>query len=121
MCWELYTGRRAYAGLSREAVIDRVFRAGLRPRFPAAAPPPFASLCEACWQTDPAQRPSFAEINVRLEALAEELSGAAAGAVAAAASAPGSAAGTPSAAPSPGGRGPSADEWKRLPAAVARA
>jgi hypothetical protein len=60
-------------GLSREAVADRVFRSGLRPRFPSAAPPAFVQACEACWQTDPGQRPSFSEITARLEAFASAM------------------------------------------------
>ncbi|KAI8462305.1 MAG: kinase-like domain-containing protein [Monoraphidium minutum] len=73
LMWEAYTSKRAYAGLPREAVIERVYKTGLRPRFPSTAPPAFAGLAEACWQSDPARRPVFAEIAQRLEALAAEL------------------------------------------------
>jgi len=67
------TSKRAYAGLPREAVIERVYKTGMRPRFPSTAPAQFVSLAEACWQTDPARRPSFNEISERLEQLAAEL------------------------------------------------
>jgi hypothetical protein len=55
-------------GLSREAVADRVFRTGMRPRFPPTAPPAFVAVCEECWTTDPTRRPAFSEITARLEA-----------------------------------------------------
>jgi hypothetical protein len=91
LMWETYTSRRAYAGMQRDAVIERVYKAGLRPRFPGTAPAGFAGLAEACWQSDPARRPAFAEVAERLEAMASELGPArpasAAGAAAAAAAA----------------------------------
>ena len=34
MMWELYTGQRAYGGLGRDAIIDRVYKKKARPIFP---------------------------------------------------------------------------------------
>lgn len=48
----------------------RVCKAGLRPRFPAGAPPEFVSLAEDCWHADPAARPCFVRVCERLEAVA---------------------------------------------------
>jgi hypothetical protein len=60
-------------GLPRDAIVNRVYRTGMRPHFPAAAPPAFVSICESCWQTDPARRPTFAGIADMLERLAAQL------------------------------------------------
>jgi len=66
MMWELYTGQRAYAGLGRDAIIDRVYRRQGRPAFPAGVPAPYARLVRACWETDPSLRPGFSAVLARL-------------------------------------------------------
>jgi hypothetical protein len=73
MAWEVYTSKRAYAGLPREAIIERVYKTGLRPRFPSTAPPAYVALAEACWNTEPGRRPAFSQIAESLEALAAAL------------------------------------------------
>jgi hypothetical protein len=81
-------------GLPRECIIERVYKTGLRPRFPSTAPPAFVSLAEACWQSDPAARPTFLDISERLEAMGTQMAAPDAGeavAVGAAAAAPGAA------------------------------
>ena len=63
LLYELYMGgAHAYAGLSKQAVIERVARAGMRPGFPPGAPPAYAALAAACWSSDPERRPSFEAI-----------------------------------------------------------
>ncbi|KIY94397.1 Mitogen-activated protein kinase kinase kinase 9 [Monoraphidium neglectum] len=73
--WEVYTSKRAFSGLPREAVIERVSVKGARPRFPSTTPPAFAELAQACWAADPAARPSFTQIAEALDRLVGELSG----------------------------------------------
>jgi len=65
--FELYTGRKAYKGLSRAAVEERVFKQGLRPKFPAGTPLCYAHLAAQCWAVDPNQRLAFCDITNRLE------------------------------------------------------
>jgi hypothetical protein len=73
--WEVYTSKRAYAGLPREAIIERVYKTGLRPRFPSTAPAAIVALAEACWNTEPGRRPAFSQIAEALEAVAAALAG----------------------------------------------
>ncbi|KIZ06401.1 putative serine/threonine-protein kinase pats1 [Monoraphidium neglectum] len=73
MMYELYCRKRAYSGIPPGSIIERVYKQGLRPRFPSATPRSYAGLAEACWQTDPTKRPTFAKIAERLEQLAVEL------------------------------------------------
>lgn len=56
MMWELYTGQRAYGGLGRDAIIDRVYKKKARPIFPLGVPQPYATLAKACWDNDPSAR-----------------------------------------------------------------
>ncbi|KAI8473776.1 MAG: kinase-like domain-containing protein [Monoraphidium minutum] len=74
LLYELYAGgASAYAGLPKAAIIDRVARAGLRPRFPEGAPRGYVAVAAACWAPDPAARPGFPAIIAALEALRLEV------------------------------------------------
>jgi len=66
MMWELYTGQRAYGGLGRDAIIDRVYKKKARPIFPLGVPPAYAALAKQCWDDDPPQRPTFPTVLLRL-------------------------------------------------------
>jgi len=66
MMWELYTGQRAYGGLGRDAIIDRVYKKKARPIFPLGVPPAYAALAKACWDNDPPTRPPFTTVLTRL-------------------------------------------------------
>ncbi|GLI71621.1 hypothetical protein VaNZ11_016888, partial [Volvox africanus] len=66
MMWELYTGQRAYGGLGRDAIIDRVYKKKARPIFPLGVPQQYAALAKACWDNDPAARPPFTLVLLRL-------------------------------------------------------
>ncbi|GFR46005.1 hypothetical protein Agub_g7483, partial [Astrephomene gubernaculifera] len=66
MMWELYTGQRAYGGLGRDAIIDRVYKKKARPIFPLGVPQQYAALAKACWDNDPAARPPFTQVLLRL-------------------------------------------------------
>lgn len=50
----------AYAGMARGEITRRVFTKGMRPCFPPAAPAAYAALAEACWASDPRERPRLA-------------------------------------------------------------
>ena len=66
MMWEVYTGQRAYGGLGRDAIIDRVYKKKARPIFPLGVPPVYAALAKACWDNDSTSRPNFITILSRL-------------------------------------------------------
>jgi len=66
MMWELYTGQRAYGGLGRDAIIDRVYKKKARPIFPLGVPPMYASLAKACWDNEPPMRPTFVTVLSKL-------------------------------------------------------
>ena len=64
--WEVYTGQRAYGGLGRDAIIDRVYKKKARPTFPLGVPPMYAALAKGCWDNDPPSRPTFVTILAKL-------------------------------------------------------
>ena len=64
--WELYTGQRAYGGLGRDAIIDRVYKKKARPIFPLGVPPMYAALSKACWDNDLTLRPTFVNVLIKL-------------------------------------------------------
>ncbi|KAG1660577.1 hypothetical protein FOA52_005113 [Chlamydomonas sp. UWO 241] len=66
MMWEIYTGQRAYSGLGREAIIERVYKKKGRPIFPLGVPPLYATLALACWDGEPRSRPTFFNILAKL-------------------------------------------------------
>lgn len=66
LMYEVYVGKRIYAGLSRGQILDRV-NAGSRPSFPPTTPPKFSSLAALCWAQDPAVRPPFSTVASFLE------------------------------------------------------
>eukprot|EP00882_Tetradesmus_deserticola_P006128 GHRQ01006451.1.p2 GENE.GHRQ01006451.1~~GHRQ01006451.1.p2 ORF type:complete len:393 (+),score=223.93 GHRQ01006451.1:28-1179(+) len=71
MMWELYTGQRAYSGLGRDAIIDRVYKKQSRPVFPSGVPALYSHLARSCWETDVHLRPSFATIRQKLQVRSE--------------------------------------------------
>ena len=56
-------------GLTKQDIIERVARGGMRPRFPSGAPSVLVALASACWAHDPAKRPSFDTIISTLTAI----------------------------------------------------
>mmetsp|Transcript_11081 Transcript_11081/g.19260 ORF Transcript_11081/g.19260 Transcript_11081/m.19260 type:complete len:904 (+) Transcript_11081:107-2818(+) len=66
MMWELYTGQRAYGGLGRDAIIDRVYKKKARPVFPLGVPSAYAALARAAWDNEPSLRPPFTVVLTRL-------------------------------------------------------
>ncbi|KAI8465288.1 MAG: kinase-like domain-containing protein [Monoraphidium minutum] len=71
--WEFYCSRKPYAGLSRDAIINRVLTRGMRPTFPQGPPPAFVSLATACWAADPAARPPVRDVIASLQRIAAGL------------------------------------------------
>ena len=72
LLWELYTGERAWAGLTQAQIIFSMACRGATLRMPEDAPPAYAALVMACIDPDSEQRPSFEEVLRRIDkALAE--------------------------------------------------
>ncbi|KIZ07069.1 Proto-oncogene tyrosine-protein kinase LCK [Monoraphidium neglectum] len=63
LMYEVYTGKRVYAGLTRGQILDQ----GARPSFPATAPHTLAALASLCCAQEPSLRPSFETISSVLE------------------------------------------------------
>jgi serine/threonine protein kinase len=61
--WELVTGRRfSYPGGRSEGQVKEKILRGVRREIPDTVPQPYVELINACWEGDPARRPTFAEI-----------------------------------------------------------
>ena len=70
LLWSIYTGKSPHADRdigSIHALFRAVLRDGLRPPVPPHMPKPLMQLMVDCWAQQPTQRPSFAEINERLQ------------------------------------------------------
>ena len=67
--WEIYSlGRTPWEGLSPIDVRDNLVH-GERLGRPERCPPEMFRLMLSCWEKNPRDRPSFADISVRVEAV----------------------------------------------------
>ncbi|EFN56147.1 hypothetical protein CHLNCDRAFT_144818 [Chlorella variabilis] len=69
LCWEAYSGIRAFAGLPLPNIIYRVTSGSGRLELPSDAPAGFKALVEACLNTDRHQRPDFPSVLSTLDCL----------------------------------------------------
>ncbi|XVE95172.1 hypothetical protein REPUB_Repub02eG0073200 [Reevesia pubescens] len=67
--WELVTMQQPWNGLSPAEVVGAVAFQNRRLAIPPNTSPKLASLMESCWDDDPAQRPSFANVVEALKKL----------------------------------------------------
>ncbi|PNH11667.1 Serine/threonine-protein kinase CTR1 [Tetrabaena socialis] len=67
--WELATGDRPWRGLAPGAILHSVMLSAERPPLPPWLPPAYALLVRDCWAQTRQERPSFARIVERLEAM----------------------------------------------------
>ncbi|KAG2489904.1 hypothetical protein HYH03_011706 [Edaphochlamys debaryana] len=67
MLYELLTADKAHRGQPRALLPHMVALKGLRPSFPAWAPPDYRALVESCWAAEPRKRPDFATILSELQ------------------------------------------------------
>ncbi|KAF2291233.1 hypothetical protein GH714_020787 [Hevea brasiliensis] len=70
--WELVTAKVPYDTMTPLQAALGV-RQGLRPELPQDAHPKLLDLMQRCWETTPANRPSFCEITVELENLLQNV------------------------------------------------
>ncbi|KAL1813939.1 hypothetical protein ACET3Z_024004 [Daucus carota] len=68
--WELLTGEEPYADIHCASIIGGIVNDSLRPQIPTWCDPEWKALMESCWSSDPAQRPSFAEVAQKLRNMA---------------------------------------------------
>lgn len=71
--WEILTGEEPYANMHCGAIIGGIVNNTLRPSIPARCDTEWRKLMEECWSPDPALRPSFSDITVRLRAMSAAL------------------------------------------------
>lgn len=69
MLWQLVTRQQPYSDMRMQQVVVRVVNDNLRPEFPAHIPERYTELAQACWARDPALRPTFDEVLLRLSEL----------------------------------------------------
>jgi len=62
LLYELYSGELPYRGLAPLVVPNLVAEKGLRPTVPKGCPRKMAKLMTMCWDANPDNRPTFAEI-----------------------------------------------------------
>ncbi|XP_044726843.1 mitogen-activated protein kinase kinase kinase 11-like [Chrysoperla carnea] len=70
LLWELLTGETPYRGIATLAVAYGVAVNKLTLPIPSTCPQTWKKLMEACWESDPHQRPTFEEILKALDGIA---------------------------------------------------
>jgi len=69
--WEILTRSEVYPNLKTQKGVQQFVLNGNRPEVPDFCPGPFARLMTSCWDTNPSCRPSFLDIVIQLEAMAD--------------------------------------------------
>lgn len=69
LLWELVARKLPFFGMQPMQVGIAVSQQGLRPTMPPKCPAPLEKLMRACWDQNPNKRPSFAQVQVILEAM----------------------------------------------------
>ncbi|KAI4333292.1 hypothetical protein L6164_018122 [Bauhinia variegata] len=67
--WEILTGEEPYANMHYGAIIGGIVNNTLRPTIPSYCDSEWRTLMEQCWSPNPAARPSFTEIAIRLRTM----------------------------------------------------
>lgn len=73
LLWEMWSGKRAWAGAALGNVIFQVTCLNNKLQMPESCPEPLRELANACMETEHTDRPTFAEIVERLEHIQAEL------------------------------------------------
>jgi len=69
--WEILTRSDVYPNLRTRKSVQQFVLNGNRPEIPDFCPRPLARLMTRCWDTTPSSRPSFLDIVIQLEAMAD--------------------------------------------------
>ena len=72
LLWEMWCGKRAFAGQFPTAVVIKVIQGGHKLSTPEDCPEEVSRLISSCMHEDHTLRPSFDEIKVTLERLQTE-------------------------------------------------
>ena len=67
VCYEILSGEVPFRGMVQGPDLLKLVREGKRPEIPTYCPRTVAELVNACWATDPKERPDFEEICTKLE------------------------------------------------------
>lgn len=65
--WQMTSGMTPFVGMRHSDYMEEVVNLGHRPKIPEHLPAPLIQVIERCWQKNPLQRPSCAEILDLLE------------------------------------------------------
>ncbi|XP_047168753.1 uncharacterized protein LOC124837438 isoform X1 [Vigna umbellata] len=71
--WEILTGEEPYANMHCGAIIGGIVNNTLRPPIPKRCDSEWKRLMEECWSPDPAARPTFTDIKIRLRNISAAL------------------------------------------------
>ncbi|ESW16164.1 hypothetical protein PHAVU_007G134500 [Phaseolus vulgaris] len=71
--WEILTGEEPYANMHCGAIIGGIVNNTLRPPIPKRCDSEWKKLMEECWNPDPAARPTFTDIKIRLHNISAAL------------------------------------------------
>lgn len=73
LMWELWAGCGAWSGMNQAQIISAVLIHNKRPVFPEDAPREYADMARQCMATNPKQRPTFSEIERRVDVMLAKL------------------------------------------------
>ncbi len=73
--WSLITFKAPFAEMDKNHYYAEVVRGNTRPPLPANAPEELKALLISCWDEDPTQRPSFADIIAKLQNIDPQYAG----------------------------------------------
>ena len=66
--WEMLTGKVPFEGFGVEELMQKAVREDRRPAIPKSLRRELSDLLTACWEKEPAARPSFSMVLTALEA-----------------------------------------------------
>lgn len=73
LLYEMYSGKRAWEGMSQAQVIFTITCRGDRVKMPEGSPAAYAALARACMADDRGNRPEFYEIVSELKAMLADI------------------------------------------------
>ncbi|KAF6257949.1 hypothetical protein COO60DRAFT_1626631 [Scenedesmus sp. NREL 46B-D3] len=72
MMWEVIMAAHPWKGMMMGEIMNKVMVEGQRLKFGAMVPKAYAAVAEQCWQEDPADRPTFAQLLAQLQQLQQQ-------------------------------------------------
>eukprot|EP00882_Tetradesmus_deserticola_P001883 GHRQ01002019.1.p1 GENE.GHRQ01002019.1~~GHRQ01002019.1.p1 ORF type:complete len:668 (+),score=301.75 GHRQ01002019.1:1063-3066(+) len=72
MMWEVIMAAHPWKGMMMGEIMNKVMVEGQRLSFGSMVPKAYTAIAEQCWQDDPADRPTFAQLLVQLQQLEQQ-------------------------------------------------